>query len=197
MCFSHWFWLLTCQIYSGMLEALGAGQGCQWDEQDTGSITQVVQGFLPCVPAVSGLQLLSWLSWLLSWLGHTDRDGLSSTWARSSAAMSPWASDSAEFPPCRTQQRHISTPESPKGPQTFPPSQVTGSHHPKPPKPHQPSPAVPCPAPVPSDKITASVGNSSIIPNTALWPSRRNFHPLPAQPHPTHPHREAPFSGRS
>jgi len=37
-------------------------------------------------------------------LGHAERDGLCSAWARMSAAMSPraarWASDRAELPPC-------------------------------------------------------------------------------------------------
>lgn len=37
-------------------------------------------------------------------LGHAERDGLCSAWARRSAAMSPWAarwaSDRAELPPC-------------------------------------------------------------------------------------------------
>lgn len=40
-----------------------------------------------------------------SLLGHTERDGLCSLWARRRAAMSAWAArwarDSAELPPCR------------------------------------------------------------------------------------------------
>lgn len=152
----------------------------------------MVQGFLPCGPAVPGLPAAV--------LAGSHRQGR--------AELDVGAQERGDVPVGQRQRRvpslqdtAVTSPpqRAPKVPKPSLPPSSHGAY--KPPKAHQHSPAVPLPGPgaLPraSDKITASVENSSMIPNVALWPSRRNFHPLPAQPHPTHPHREAPFSGRS
>lgn len=111
--------------------------------------------FLPCDPAVLALPRRGCAGrscWLpaagpggSSPLAHTDTDGLSSMWARRSAAMSPWASDSAEFPPCRTEEvRHHRPNEPLLRPHTSPPIPLcfTVSHHPKHPfGPHKTQPS--------------------------------------------------------
>lgn len=74
-------------------------------------------GFLPCDPGGAGA-VGSQFPVLVA--PHTDTDGLSSMWARRRAAMSPWASDSAEFPPCRTQEVRHHHPNEPLLPPFLP-----------------------------------------------------------------------------